>query len=292
MIYDSTKWYKSWPDVLKVSLDKILNQNLIIANANRKYNLLEQLKIKNYGSVERFLTIEFTDEIKKLSRITGISELALKIECFRNIQTIELDSYELNNKDTDPNFWAPNAILSRLSHLIHCRRIKKIDFYGQDIFDLNELDLFPNLEYLKIESNYRQPTRNNVLHGIESLNKLEYLKHLDITNNYVENWDKISNNKLEELIIDSTNITDLAFLNGFPFLKVLSIRNLNLNDITGIENLENLQELRLGNTEIKDYSQLTKLAGLRKVAVKSDYVQKVSSHFESSHTNLVEFIIE
>ena len=104
----------------------------------------------------------------------------------------------------------------------------------QSLKKLDDIAIFKNLSYL-------------------NLNNLTLLKNLNV----VQNLDK-----LETLMIGTTQIKSLKDISGLTSLKTLGIQSLGIDDITALAPLKNLKTLYLSSNSIKDLSTLAEFTNL------------------------------
>lgn len=117
---------------------------------------------------------------------------------------------------------------------------------------------------------------------IESLNILSNLGYLNLSNNKLENIDKLNIDKLYSLDLSNNNIKDISNVN----LKNLKYLMLNENkNLTGIENLKNINSLELKNSNIKDID-LTKLTNLSSINLSDNPIEHITLKEKMEYVNL------
>lgn len=112
---------------------------------------------------------------------------------------------------------------------------------------------------------------------IDAIGKLVNLTHLNILLTPVCDTAPLANlTALEELYLNSDNISDINFVKGLTRLKEFRAGGNRISDITALAHLTNLNELLLERNLISDLSPLSELANLKELCLYSNQISDIT----------------
>ncbi|BBF41748.1 internalin-like protein [Lachnospiraceae bacterium KM106-2] len=82
--------------------------------------------------------------------------------------------------------------------------------------------------------------------------------------------------KIEELDLTGTNITDLNDIEKLPNLKTLDLSNTGITDLEPLSNLKQLEDLRLGLNEINSLTPIQNMISLKKLDLDNTYITDIN----------------
>ena len=162
------------------------------------------------------------------------------------------------SEDKASNNGSPSSIgdLSTLTELSH------ISFNLSNMNAISEIGKINKLEWLSIsclrENREDKPGtcgKQVEIKNLEFLNKLVWLKELNLSFNNIENFDAVRNLKrLKILKLSGNRFKEVPALDGFSELIYLDLGG---NQITGLENLRGLKKLQFVNLSANSLSDLS-----------------------------------
>lgn len=217
-------------------------------------------------------------------------------------------NYQINNGDTHSLTYQSGmqmnlsdlTVFSGLQWLSVDRRLSKGDLKGLNnlygIYADNTieeyLDIIPNLKNimeLRIEDDFFEDS----LEGIEAFPNLQYLtvnyerledisdlaKLPDLWGLYLVDCDRLSDysalsylTNLEELSIESTQLSSIDFVRGMPELNTLTIEDSQIDNLDALKDCTQLFSLELiDNSNLKDYSVVGELEQLCDLTLEMNY---------------------
>ncbi|XP_054267240.1 leucine-rich repeat-containing protein 23-like [Macrosteles quadrilineatus] len=109
----------------------------------------------------------------------------------------------------------------------------------------------------------------NLIEKIEGLEGLRYLKHLNLSHNYIQQVENLHCPSLQELNLSYNRITDIdnedKCMGSLENLRELDLAHNNLTSLHNLENLKSLKSLNVSENKIKDFNEIYKLDGLKKL---------------------------
>ena len=251
----------------------------VIADENEKEKKKKEKEKENNETSEE-------NKDKYINVDSPLFEIVSKVKDFDNTYTIYIsqkyidnfnlkDDYlkifqNLNNSNKSySSIYYVFTHMSKLDYLnelnFNCNNIKKLTLHFKyDGFiecenknnSINVLELFPNLEYLKLKG------ESELISILENVTFKE-LKVLDLSSNNITNVDfleKVKFEKLETLNLRWNEISDLGILEkiNYKYLKELEASDNMISEINSLRNvqLDKLKKLALRGNRITDISAL------------------------------------
>lgn len=232
---------------------------------------LTELSVGHWASSHTVVTHE-----APLSNISLIGKMqSLRVLCI----------FSRNLKDITP--------LRNLSNLgvlkIASKRIENLDVINE-LVNLEELaigatptpDINENAySYLEMPLVKKLPSLSNLpnlkkitlgylnIENLESIRSIRGLKYLMLSNlKNIQDFALLATlENIEELHLDSLELSDVGFLSSMANLKKLYISNTKINEIKAFSKLKLLSELYIYNSPVKDLSPIESLSNLQKVVI-------------------------
>jgi small GTP-binding protein len=136
--------------------------------------------------------------------------------------------------------------------------------------DFKDLDQFDKLAQLSIE--------NSIVTNLQEIRHLKLLKALSFYMVQTDDLDYLSNsNNLEYLLLVSSNVKTLDFLNSLTKLRVLNVGGNDLYEIAAIKYVNNLVNLLLWDNYIKDIEPIRELRHLEEVDLRNNFINDISA---------------
>ena len=117
---------------------------------------------------------------------------------------------------------------------------------------------------------------------------LSDLRKLNLSNNKIDSIEFVNNFPyLSELTISEKNLRDISPIKYFSKLSYFSLEKTQVSDLSALTNIE-IEKLRLlYNDDIKDYSPIYQIKGLKELIITSDIADKINIEmFKFSKPNL------
>lgn len=257
------RWYNSFPFNKKIN--QIIYDNFLKKKAIQDKTYFTKFMSSFYLSKADFYLKRFEKKVKKIAKTIQVSDKAIKTHLLFEAKRLNLHCLDLMPNNFDDRFYRNQTRLEDLSILQYFKNLEILDCYGQDIFDLAPLSNFSYLKELTFYSDIEQPNIEVALTNVTTINKLHGLRYLDLSGNYISNFQEISNPSIEYLILRGTNLKSIRDLSFLSNLKVLEISKTKVDSLQGIEMFKDLEVLCLCNNEISDYSPILNLPKLKLV---------------------------
>jgi hypothetical protein len=208
---------------------------------------LSNLKTINISNTK----VQFVEALKTLGRLevlkcekTQVAELAPLENCFK-LKRVYADN---SNVDTKMALKLKGSLPSCL--VVY--QTKRLNMWWQNLTGGWQSTL---LEYTKTEN---PPSREQLQEIVDS-EKLQ----INNTNNLTSLEALGLFNRLEEIQISNTPISDIGPLSFLPSLKRINIPNNPVFDISSLSRMETLEELNIENTSVDDLEPLSGLKNLK-----------------------------
>lgn len=270
-------FYQTWYNKcrFKRDINEILFSNFVKAIGDGDNSLITKfISYLFYMNKWHYYNNRFKRKIKQLSKAYNVSPDIIRTHLLFEIKRISLYPGSVNDaaNETPRN---PVRLLD-LNILKYCKNLEIIEFYGQDIFNLTPLSYFPRLKELTLVSDITHPGSEQELSGVMTINRLQQLKYLNLSGNFISNFKEITNPRIEYLELRETNLKSIADLSSLTNLKFLEIAKTKINNLQGIEVFMNLEVLCLYNNGINDYSPILNLPKLKLVTYHEYDEQKMA----------------
>ena len=145
--------------------------------------------------------------------------------------------------------------------------------YTERITDFSDLEYFPNLVQLQLES---QPLAN-----LDNIVKMPALTDLMLTNVAVTDYAPLANhpNKagIDTLYLNYAGLSDISMLDGMTAMRILALSNNQIEDITPIASMTSLETVYLVSNQISDISPLANCKVLEDINIQSNSVNDISA---------------
>lgn len=197
-------------------------------------------------------------EMRQLRVISLSNNLIESLEPLENKLTVEILA-------VNSNFISDITVLESLINLIN------LDISDND--DIDDLKPLSNLDRLINLSLNNMPTAD-----LSPLTGLSSLRGFFASNTTLSNLDALSKGspKLEVLVCNNCDISDISFLNTLTNMQNLHLVNNNIENIKALANLERLERLTLHDNEISDITPLAQLSNLITVDLRNNNIEDFS----------------
>ena len=200
---------------------------------NKTFNNLEKLNLEqnNISNIEALKTICCKNLIELNLRINHISDDM--IACINNLEFACLETLDLSN-----NFFKNYKIFKSIEHF---KKLKTFNINSNllSIFSENDTYNLNSLESINLANGVLSEFDINITmkHFI-----FQELKKIDFSDNNIKTLSflkDINLDSIEEIILNNNEIKDedLEYLNRFPSLKMIDIKNNNIQKIECVNNL-------------------------------------------------------
>lgn len=292
----SLEWKKIFKTEIKINENLDLNDFfLIFPNENPS---TKNIYITPTGDSLNLNNETFKSSLIQLTQKTDFKINNLKLT---NIQALsEFNSLEF--LDISNNF------ITDLSPIRHLSALKTLNASANPINDLEPIKYCFGLEELNLKKTLcGQQTEfisqfgklkklelaqlGNPL-SIESLNLLNQLSYLDISNNQVENFNpaKLPKN-LNYLDLSNIFISEIDF-NSLPLgIEILKLSGNHIQYLQNIKRLKNLTSLYINSTQIANILDLEELPNLAKVYCENSPIAKKNKELKEKHPKIL-FVYE
>ena len=127
-----------------------------------------------------------------------------------------------------------------------------------------KLELFHELRRLDLQS-------NQIIKIGDGLRGLEYLRHLDISNNYIEKIDGLSSCvRLTYIDLSSNRLSSIKNLGRLGKLKTLKLNGNKLVRLRGLDKLKSLTDLHMDRNELIDISHLVFVPTIKSLHIREN----------------------
>ena len=233
----------------------------------------EHIRGKNYYDVDKHGNIVklylFNVDLRSLDILLPISKHLVELTVqYGNIKSLKaLKSFSnLEKLDLSGN----RFVTPTLKNLNFLQKLKGLDVSGCNLKDTSYFGNLMQLEQLYVGGSDR-------LYEIKGLEQLKNLKHLDIERSQVDSIRKINvHENLRSLHLTSTEVTNLSYLDRFPYLEELRMGNTyEIEKIEGLEALQNLKQLLIRGTSIKQIEGLEQLTNLEVLDLSDNEITEI-----------------
>ncbi|XP_044270563.1 leucine-rich repeat-containing protein 15-like [Tribolium madens] len=273
----------------------IIKNSLFVFNPNEYIfaNLLslEHLIFENtVFSSHNLYVLQDLDKLRELSFVNTNLEI-INNGTFRNLQKIE--TLTLTNNRFENMSEIPFCELPALKYLhLDRNKVKQVSGNFTSCFRKKETNLKLNgMRYTILSENVHQSksetslldlnVSNNQIEFIDNFDWALRLRHIDLSNNRLENVSKKIFSilgDLEKLNLENNfiRIIDSEAFSGLKNLKVINLKRNLLNEVV-FKNLPNLEEINLGNNNLKPDSLTTfnNLPKLQSLILHNNFIKKM-----------------
>lgn len=160
-----------------------------------------------------------------------------------------------------------NSNISSLNGLQYAKNLMVLQISGNNINDLQPLEELVNISILILES--------NIITDLEPLSGLINLQSLNLENNDIYNIEDICALDLNDLVLSSNPVSDIACLENISTLNQLNLDGVSISSFSYFNNLTNLQYLSLINTEIIDFDSIGSLISLKGLDLRGSQITDI-----------------
>lgn len=250
------------PDAKKLIMYSIQLEHIFDLN---KYSLLELESIDlRYNKISELSPVRNLKHLTHLDASLNNIETITSLENLFQLESLILSDNSIKQLDALKNLQNLTTLDVSNNHQIG-EYIESIDF--SNMTALNYLSMsscqlrtisFLNTKALE-ELNILY-LENNLLEDLTPLQNIKNLRHLDLSNNAIQNLSALKDHQqLRTLYLTKNKITDLTPLSKLTNLEYLYVPNNNIQDISALADLKNLSELDLSHNKITDPGILSPL---------------------------------
>lgn len=247
-----------------------LNDTIKTGTIDETSNDRSMIYENNAGSYKPQLHYKLYNFLDEMQKHEWQSYCVQKTSIYNEIESMSNDITEINLQHNYKESLHPLASL---------KHIKTLNFNNNLLQDLNELQLFPELETLFLMS--------NSLDSINHLPKMENLKTLSFSNNRISDVSALKNTpNLQTLDLTGNPSFDLNTLPSLKKLNYLSLNTNGTNDLKPLTRLPELEELNLSGMAITSSMEIPVLPKLKKLNLQSTRFTSQDLHFLQSLENV------
>jgi Leucine-rich repeat (LRR) protein len=198
-------------------------------------------------SLPQFPSIQNNKVIREVSVVNMRINNQFKtfIKKFKKLAHLSMESCDVIVQDN---------ILGNPNHQPFANTLKAVSFTMMSVTSLKFLSGFSKVERLDLSKCPDTPWSD--------LSAMEQLKHLDISENQLNDFSFVPN-KLEVLHISNNPIQSISHLSSLPQLKELNMENTQVTDFTPLASLKSLGTLNVEGNQLNDLSIIQELSHLK-----------------------------
>ena len=206
----------------------------------------------------------FISDLAQLREMRQLREIRLSNNLIESLETLE-NKLTVEILAVNSNFISDITVLESLINL------SNLDISDND--DIDDLKPLSNLDSLINLSLNNMPTAD-----LSPLTGLSSLRGFFASNTTLSNLDALAKGapKLEFLVCNNCDISDISFLNTLTNMQNLHLVNNNIENIKVLANLERLDRLFLHDNEISDITPLAQLSNLITVDLRNNNIEDFS----------------
>ncbi len=145
-----------------------------------------------------------------------------------------------------------------------------------DTFDFGELVNLPNLKEIRIGA--RESNEPNMFVNLEALANLPALENLTLNSGNITNIEALSNTEsLKALDLAQNSITDVSPIKRNADLVFINFQGNPINDISALTDLTKLTDARLSDTQIDNIDVMANWVSLERLSISGTDVSDISA---------------